>query len=160
MTQATKTNCCPPLDVSRWNEKTHHWREKRFITDNVIQVCHIPLNIGRVIRRIWNKALAAKATLPADDTIILAYDPSPWRSELFLSVSNEVPNATNVQISGEFFSKVFEGPYHAVPKWLREMDALLATQGKKSIKYYIHYAYCPKCARAYGKNQSVVFAQL
>ena len=155
-----KDCCCPPFDPSRWDEKTHLWQEKLFITDNVMQVFHIPLNVGQVIRRMWNKVLAANAALSAEESLILFYDPSPWRSEIFLSVSQEVPNAKNVRISGEFFSKVFEGPYHAVPKWLHEMDPILAAQGKKPVKYYIHYAYCPKCSKKYGKNYGVIFAQL
>jgi len=152
--------CCPPFDPSRWDEKTHHWRDKLFITDRVIQLFHIPLNVGRVIWRMWNKVLAADATLPAEDSLILFYDPSPWRSELFLTVSREVPGAKNVKITGTFFSKVYEGPYHAVPEWLEKMDAFLASRGQRSIKNYIHYTYCPKCAKKYGKNYGVVFAEL
>jgi hypothetical protein len=107
-----------------------------------------------------NKTSAAKATMSAEESLILFFDPSPWRSELYLSVSHEVPDAKNVGLSGTFVSRVFEGPYHAVPKWLREMDAILEAQGKKSLKYYIHYAYCPKCAKQYGRNYGVVFAQV
>jgi hypothetical protein len=159
-TDTTATCCCPPFDPAVWNDKTHIWQEKLFITDNVRQVFHIPLNIRSVIQRTWNKVVAAKANLPANESLILFYDPSPWRSELFLSVSQEVPNAKNVRFSGTFVSRVFEGPYHAVPKWLREMDAGLKTQGKTPLKYYVHYPYCPKCAQKYGQNYGVVFAQV
>ena len=126
---AAKPRCCPPFDPSKWNDETHVWREKLFMTDNVVQLFHIPLNIGRVIRRMWDKAVAAKVTLPAEDTLLMAYDPSPWKSELFLSVSRDVPGARHVRLSGTFVSRVFEGPYHAVPKWLREMDARLEARG-------------------------------
>lgn len=159
-TDTTAKWCCPPFDPAAWNDKTHVWQEKLFITDNVMQVFHIPLNVGAVIRRMWNKVMAAKANLSAEESLILFYDPSPWRSELFLSVSQKVPNAKNVRFSGTFVSRVFEGPYHAVPTWLREMDAILNAQSKKPLKYYVHYAYCPKCAKQYGKNYGVVFAQL
>jgi hypothetical protein len=162
MSQDTAANecCCPPCDTEKWNEKTHVWREKPFISGNVAQIFHIPLNVGRAIRSLWSKTTDAKAALPAEESLILFYDPSPWKSELFMTVSRDVPGAKNVKISGTFVSRVFEGPYHAVPKWLREMDAALSAQGKKSIRYYIHYAYCPKCAKKYGKNHGIVFAQL
>ena len=41
--------CCPPFDPSRWNGKTHNWQEKPFLTDNVVQLFHITLNVGRVV---------------------------------------------------------------------------------------------------------------
>jgi NMD protein affecting ribosome stability and mRNA decay len=47
-----------------------------------------------------------------------------------------------------------------VPKWIKEMDALLAAQGQKALKYYFHYTSCPKCAKIYGHNYVVAFAQI
>jgi hypothetical protein len=160
MSQSAANECCAPFDPSRWDEKTHVWQEKLFITDNIATAFHIPLNIKRVILRLQGKMLAADAATPIEESLMLFYDPSPWHSEIYWAVSHEVPDAKNIKLSGKFISKVFEGPYRAAPKWLREMDAFLAAQGKKSIKYYIHYAYCPKCAKQYGKNYGVVFAQV
>jgi len=152
--------CCPPFNASFWDEKTNVWQDKPFITDNVVQVLHIPLNIGRVIRRMWKRVTDAGAALPAEECLILAYDPSPWKSELLVAVAREVPGAKNVMLTGEFVSKVFEGPYCSVPKWLRTMEGYLAGVNKRARRYYVHFASCPKCARHYGKNYAVVFAQL
>jgi hypothetical protein len=33
-----------------------------------------------------------------------------------MTVTKEIPGAENVQLSGTFLSKVFDGPYNAVPK--------------------------------------------
>jgi len=60
----------------------------------------------------------------------MAYDPSPWKSELYLAVAKEVPGAKNVALSGAFFTKVFDGPYNAVPKWIKEMDSQIASQAR------------------------------
>ena len=68
---------------------------------------------------------------------MLAYDPSPWKSELHMTVTKEVPNAKNMTLTGEFFSKVFDGPYNAVPKWIKEMDKLLIDKNENYIGYII-----------------------
>jgi hypothetical protein len=104
---------------------------------------------------------AAEAT-PAAKSDILAFfrDPSPFKSELLLSVTHEVPGADNVTLSGTFVSKVYDGPYGAAPKFMKDMDALLAERNLEAKEYYIHYAYCPKCSKKFGHNYTVLFAQV
>lgn len=48
----------------------------------------------------------------------------------------------------------------AVPKFIKQMNGYLAAQGKKAKDYYIHYAYCPKCAKKYGDNYMILFAKI
>ena len=152
--------CCPKFDVKMFDAKTHVWKDKPFIRDYVVQLFHIPLNMGPVIMRMFGKIKRADAAPKNEDFLLLAYDPSPWKSELYMTVTKKVPDAENVTLSGTFFSKVFDGPYDAVPKWIAEMEKLLASKGKKAKKYYVHYAYCPKCAKKYGHNYSAVFAEI
>ena len=90
----------------------------------------------------------------------LAYDPSPWKGELYVAVTKEVPGAKNAKLSGTFISRVFDGPYNAVPKWIKEMDSYLAGQGKKASRYYFYYTTCPKCSKIHGHNYVVAFAQV
>jgi len=40
------------------------------------------------------------------------------------------------------------------------MDAYLQKRKEEAEKYYVHYAYCPKCAKEAGHNFMVLFAQL
>lgn len=116
--------------------------------------------MGRVVTRMWNMIQQANAR-PADrDFIMLAYDPSPWKSELYITVTKEVPDALNVRLSGTFMSRVFDGPYNAVPKWFKEMEGYAQSKGKKAIKQYFYYTACPKCAKKYGHNYVVAFAQV
>jgi hypothetical protein len=63
-------------------------------------------------------------------------------------------------ISGTFLTKVFEGPFKNVGKWMREMKEYVASKGKTLKKIYCCYTTCPKCAKAYGKNYVVLFAQV
>jgi hypothetical protein len=152
--------CCPEFDVNYWDEKTHIWHDKLFLKDDVKQIMHMPLNMGKVITRMWQQVDRAKANPDTKDFLILAYDPSPWKSELFMTVTKNIPNTNIVKLNGTFISKVFDGPYQAVPQWIQQMDKFLANQNQKAIKYYFHYAYCPKCAKKYGHNYCVAFAQI
>jgi hypothetical protein len=94
------------------------------------------------------------------DFLLLAYDPTPFKSEFFMTVTKEVPGAENFKLSGTFVSKVFDGPYRAVPRWVRELDVYLRSQGQAAGKYYFYFTYCPKCAKSYGHNYCVAFAQV
>lgn len=40
------------------------------------------------------------------------------------------------------------------------MDSYLSEQNKKAANYYVHYAYCPKCAEKAGHNYMVLFAEV
>ena len=57
-------------------------------------------------------------------------------------------------------SRVFDGPYNAVPKWIKEMDTQIAGLGKTAKKYYVYFTTCPKCANTCGHNYAVVLAQV
>ena len=154
------TGCCPPFDPTPWEGKEITWQNKLFIKDTVAQFLHIPLNMGKVVTRMWQKVEAAGARPDDREFIMLAYDPSPWKSELYITVTKEVPGAENVRLSGTFLVRVFEGPYNAVPKWMAEMESYAAQRGDKVKKQYFYYTTCPKCAKAYGKNYVVAFAQV
>lgn len=160
MTDAATTVCCPEFDPRAYDGKTHVWKNKPFLRDDVPQLFHIPLTMGRVVSRMWRKVEAAGAAPPTPEFLLLCCDPSPWKSELYLSVTKPVPDCRMASLSGTFISNVYEGPYQAVPAWLHRMDAYLSARGKSALKYYIHYAYCPACAKKYGHNYGVVFAQV
>ena len=117
--------------------------------------------IGDKITKLWKMAEESqKVAANKEDTLILFYDPTAFRSEIYLSVTGDIPQADNVTLSGEFISKVFDGPYNDVPKFIKEMDQYLSQQNKTAKKYYIHYAYCPKCAQKYGHNYAILFAEI
>jgi hypothetical protein len=116
--------------------------------------------IAKAMGKMWKVAQDAGAAPELKDFLCLAYDPSPWRGELYVAVTKEVPNAKNVKLSGTFVSKVFDGPYNAVPKWIKEMDKYLDGQGKKASRYYFYFTTCPKCAKIHGHNYVSAFARV
>ena len=155
--------CCPEFDPKRWDEKTHHWDSKHFIKESIPLLFHIPFPpmIGKKIARMWKMAEESKTAPPKkEDVLVLFTDPHPFRSELYLSVTGSVPNANNIKISGTFISKVFDGPYNAIPKYVKQIEGYLANRGEKAKKYYVHYAYCPKCAEKQGHNYIILFAEI
>jgi hypothetical protein len=160
-TDETK-QCCPEFDPKPWDEKEFTWKDKLFIRETIPQFMHMPLPgvYGKTIGRMWKKVEYAGAKTEIKDFLMLAYDPSAWKSELYVNVTKEVAGAENVKLSGKFVTKVFDGPYNAVPKWMKEMEQYLAKIGKKSKKYYFYYTSCPKCAKIYGHNYVVVFVEV
>lgn len=154
--------CCPEFDAAPWDGKTHVWNEKPFIKDSMRVFFHIPWPpmIGRLLTRMWDKIKKADAAPDMKDFLALATDPTPWRTEYYLAVTKPVSDAENVRLSGTFFSRVFDGPYNSVPKWIKQLEAEVAKQGKKAKKYYFHYTSCPKCAKIRGHNYVVGFVEV
>ena len=157
-----KDECCPKFEPNRWEGKAHVWKDKLFIKETLPQFMHMPLPwmVGKMIGRMWQQARDAKAAPRLKDFLWLAYDPSPWKGEHYIAVTKKVPGAENVKLSGTFVSRVFDGPYHAVPKWVKEMDAYLSEKKQKALKYYFYYTTCPKCAQKWGHNWVVAFARV
>jgi hypothetical protein len=155
--------CCPKFNPKKWDEKTFIWKNKSFILESIPTFFHIPFPpmIGKKIVKMINLANESKKVLlKKDETLILFRDPSAFKSEIYLSVTGNVPDANNVKISGTFIAKVYDGGYNDIPKFIKQMNEYLEKKGKTAKDYYIHYAYCPKCAKKYGNNYMILFAKV
>jgi len=158
----TDAQCCPEFDPVPWQEKELIWKDKLFIKETVPQFMHIPLpgTFGKAVGRMWKKIEDAQAKPDMNDFIMLSAELSPWKGEIYITTTKEVPNAENVKFSGAYLTKVFDGPYNNAPKWIKEMTPYVATKGKSVKKYYFYYTTCPKCAKKYGHNYVVAFAEV
>lgn len=154
----SETGCCPRFDPVPWDGAECEFHERLFVRATTVNFLHFPLNIGAVIRRTWRQIEAAEAA-PRDEYLMLATDPSPWRGELYFAVAREVPGADNVRLTGRYLTKVFAGPYRDAGKWAREMVRYVEAQNRQLRKLYFFYTTCPKCARHFGKNYVVAFAE-
>ncbi|MFA6512273.1 MAG: hydrolase [Patescibacteria group bacterium] len=152
------TGCCDPFDPAPWQEKEITWNNKIFVKDHVTSFLHIPLNMGNKITS--NMALIEKANAKAPYQLMLTDEKSMWGSDIYIDVSKDVPGAQMATLSGTFLTKVFEGPYKNAGKWAQEMKEYVEKKGEKMTKLYFSYTTCPKCAKAYGKNYVVLFAQI
>jgi len=155
--------CCPKFTPEKWDCKTYNWDNKSFIKETLPTLFHIPFppmigkKVGKMCKMVED---SEKAEANNEDALLLFRDPSAFKSEIYLSVASSVPNANNVSISGTFIGKVFAGSYNAIPKFIKQMNEYLAAEGKKAKDYYIHYAYCPMCAKKYGNNYMILFARI
>ena len=150
--------CCPQFDPEPWDEKEITWQGKKFVKDRVRSFLHIPLNFGAVMKRNMTRIEAAGAE--SDEVIVLSDENSLWGADVYIAVAADVPNATMATLSGTFLSKVFEGPYQNVRKWMEATKDFVAARGKEIRKLYCFYTTCPKCAKKYGKNYVVILAQV
>ncbi|MBW2992108.1 hypothetical protein KY345_02720 [Candidatus Woesearchaeota archaeon] len=154
--------CCPKFEPKRWDNKLFKWKNKKFMKETIPTFFHIPFPpmIGVKIKKMWRLAENAKAEPPKKEWLVLLRDPSPFKSEIYMGATKSVKGANNVTITGSFEAKVFDGPYNAIPKFITEMNTYLSKKGKKMKDLYVHYAYCPKCAKKYGHNHMILFAEV
>lgn len=150
--------CCEPFNPDPWQDKEIIWKDKMFVKDHITNFLHIPLNMGGKITK--NMALIEKANAKATHQLMLTDEKSLWGSDIYIDVAKEVPEAQMATLSGTYLTKVFEGPYQNAGKWAQEMEEYTKNKGKKLEKLYFSYTTCPKCAKAYGKNYVVLFAQI
>lgn len=155
------TGCCEPFNPEPWQDKEIIWKNKIFVKDHITSFLHIPLNFGQKVVKNMKLIEAAKAQSPYQ--LMLTDENSLWGADIYIDVNpptGGVLGAKMATISGTFLTKVFEGPYQNVGKWAEEMNCYVKNKGKETKKLYFSYTTCPKCAKAYGKNYVVLFAQI
>ena len=153
------TNCCPRFKPEGWDNQEFHFKDKLFVKVKTRSIFHIPINMGSVFPRTLTAIEKAHAD-SEDHFIVLSYDPSAWMSEHYFSVTKDVPGQEICHLTGDYITKVFEGPYKNAPKWEKEMEVLLNNKGLKVKKTYFFYTTCPKCAKFYGKNYMVAVSEI
>ena len=150
--------CCPPFNPAPWDDKMTAWEGKKFIKDKVFTLFYMPLNFGQVMKRLDKSIRDAGATMV--DNLGLSDHTSMWNMDIYLAVDREVPAAHNTTLSGNFYSKVYEGPFQNTGKWMKDIVALTNSKGMKIKKWYMWYTTCPKCAKKYGKNYVVILGEV
>ena len=154
-TSDNPTNCCPRFDPTGWNDRHVHFKDKLFLVAKTRSFFHIPINMGK----IFTKTLAAIETEQAmspDGFVVLSRDTSKWTGEHYFSVCKAIPGQTMVRLSGDYQTRVFEGPFKNVGKWCKELAGIASGDAGS----FFFYTTCPKCAKQYGKNYVVGFAGL
>lgn len=153
------TNCCPRFNPEGWDEQEFHFKGKLFVKAKTRSIFHIPINMGSVFPKILS-AIEKENAMDENNFIVLSYDPSAWTGEHYFSVNKEVTGQEMIHMTGDYLTKVFEGPYKNAPKWEKEMIAFVEGKGKKEKKTYFFYTTCPKCAKFYGKNYVIAVSEI
>lgn len=154
----SKETCCPEFDPIPWDDQTFEWKNKRFIRDKVFTLFYMPMNFGNVMKRLDEKLTKAGATM--SDYLCLSAHISSWNMDLYLAVDKEIAGAENTTLSGNFYSKVYEGPFRDTAKWCKDYDNVAKIKGYTINKCYLWYTTCPKCAKKYGKNYVVIIGKM
>jgi hypothetical protein len=150
--------CCPLIDPGQWDNQTFNWTGKQFILGKVRTFFYMPLNFGKVMKRLDKKVRAAGATMP--EWLCLSDHTSKWNMDVYLAVDREIPGAENTTLSGKFYGKVYEGPFSDTGKWCKDYESHVKSIGWSVIKWYMWYTTCPKCAKKYGKNDVVILSEV
>lgn len=153
------TGCCPRFNPDGWDGAELQFRDKTFVRAKTLSVMHIPINMGKVFSRVLGRIEAADA-MGKDDFVVLSRDLSAFESEHLFAVSKSIPDEEMTTLSGNFVTKVFEGPYQKAKDWYQEMVDLMRARGQDPGDIWFFYTTCPKCAKAYGKNYVVGFAKV
>ncbi len=156
--QPIEQECCPAFNPEPWEGKMHQWTDKRFVKDHVFTLWYMPLNFGKVITRLMG--LVEKSGHQTTDYLCLSDHTSKWNMDMYLAVNGKVQGADNAMLTGKFFSKVYEGSFKDTRKWIEDFSQTLKDKGLKPERNFWWYTTCPKCAKKYGKNYVVLFAQL
>ena len=153
-----EAECCPEFDPAPWDDKTFEWQNKRFVRDKVFTLFYMPINFGQVIKRVMGKVEQSNAATPS--WICLSDHTSKWNMDIYIEVDKEVDDASNVTMSGTFFSKVYEGDFNKTGEWCKNFEVLAKERSLVIKKWYMWYTTCPKCAKKYGKNYVVIIAEV
>jgi hypothetical protein len=153
------TGCCPKFNPEGWDGQELHFKDKKFVHATTRNAMHIPLNMGTVFARVQGHIDQAKAA-SNDNTLVLSNELSPWKAEHFFAVDRDIADEEMTTLSGDYITKVLEGPYSKAKDWHGEMTTLAKAKGAENKNIYFFYTTCPKCAKAYGMNYVVGVAEV
>jgi hypothetical protein len=152
------TGCCAPFDPAPWQDKEVTWDHKLFVKEHIHSFFHVPLDMSQ--KMAHSMRLIEEAHAKPEQGLMLSDERSLWGADLYIDVTGPVPGADVALLSGTFLTRVYEGPFRDVPKWAADMRARVEAQGRPVKKLYFAYTTCPRCAKAYGKNYVVLFAEV
>lgn len=152
------TGCCPRFDPRGWDGLHVRFDEKLFVRATTRSLLHVPINMGSVFTRVQTHIEDAGAQDP-NGYLVLSRDLSGTEAEHFFAVTRRVPGEVMTTLSGTFLTRVFEGPYRDAKAWFHQMETAAELEGNWAKRIFMFYTTCPKCAKAYGKNYVVGFAE-
>lgn len=154
-----KTGCCPRFNSTGWDNQTLHFKDKPFVRATTHSVAHLPLNMGKVFSRVLGKIDAVHAADP-EHSIVMSRDLSAFTGEHLFAVTADVPDEEKVTLTGDYLTRVFEGPFSQVGNWHDQMQDLAHAKGRAANAVWFYYTTCPSCAKVYGKNPVVGLVEL
>ncbi len=150
--------CCPKFNPNPWDDKILEWKNKKFVKGKVFTIFYIPINFGSVITKLMNEVEKNNSQTP--ENLTLSLHTSMWNMDMFLAVDKEIFGLENITLSGKFLSKVYEGDFKDTKIWCDDFKKFAIEKGYNIKKWYMWYTTCPKCAKKYGKNYTVIIGKI
>jgi hypothetical protein len=149
--------CCSNLKREDFDRKVFDWKDKPFYETSYFSLFRMPLTYGSAVKKAI--AVLKSKNLAVDPMLTLSGEESMFYSSLLIEMGRDdgVPVR---KISGKFVSMFFEGRYRDTGKWVKEVIDYCRSQGHETKELYFFYATCPRCARHYGRAQTVIFAKI
>ncbi len=144
--------CCPKFDPKPWDKKIFEWKKKKFVKAKVFTLFFMPINFGSVISKLMNKV----GKDISKDMMCLSDHTSKWNMNIYVAVDREIDGLENVTLSGKYLSKVYEGDFKDTAIWCKDFEKFAESKEMEIKKWYVWYTTCPKCAKKYGKNYTVI----
>jgi hypothetical protein len=161
ISKINEQECCPKFDPKPWDEKTIEWKNKLFVRKSIFTLFYMPLGMDSIIKKTIKQMTESKTMPERNNWLMLAYSPSMWKTELYFYITKHIDGLDNVRLSGKFLTKVYEGSFNECGNWVKDIkDYIKRKTGKEPKKIFANYTTCPKCAKKYGKNYVVMFAQI
>lgn len=154
-----ETGCCPRFDPKGWDGQILHFENKKFVRATTRSLMHVPINMGSVFTRVQT-AIEENGAQSPDGYLVLSRDLSSTEGEHHFAVTKDVPGEEMVSLSGDFLTRVFEGPFRQAKHWHHDMEVAAEAAGHTAKRVFMFYTTCPRCIRTYGKNYVVGFAEI
>lgn len=156
---SASTGCCPEFNPVGWDGLRLHFENKPFVRATTRSLMHVPLNMDSVFTRVQRHIEDAGAQDP-ERYLVLSRDVSASEAEHFFATTRYVPGEEMTNLTGDFITRVFEGPYRKAKDWSHDMEIAAEADGHTAKRVFMFYTTCPKCARTYGKNYVVGVAEI
>lgn len=154
-----ETGCCPRFHPEAWDQQIITLDDYTFMKADTKSLFYFPINMGKVFTKAMNDILLAGADVK-ETYLILSKDLSAFKAEHYFLVNKPVPGRENTKLSGNYYTRVFEGAYRDMPKWMSLFAKEANKKGLKIENLLAFYTTCPKCAKHYGKNYVVLFGAI
>lgn len=154
-----ETGCCPRFHPDLWDDKIFNLDDLKFVKASTKSFFYMPRNMDSVMTNVMKSISDAKAE-SKDRYLILSEDVSKWKCNHYFLVDGDVPELESAEVKGNFLAKVFDGNFRDIPKWIKTMTSSVEEKGYKMGNVMSFYTTCPKCAKHYGHNYVVLFANI
>ena len=145
-TRGDQTGCCPRFLPEEWDEKIFTLDNLKFVKARTKSFMYMPINMNKVYSYVFDEVDKARARHEST-YLVLSKDISSFKCDHYFLVEADVPNLDETRMDGNYLTKVFEGPYKDMGKWMSVMKLYVKSSGHESDDIFSFYTTCPKCSK-------------